>query len=489
MSGFWFELQQVFINPRKIAGLALACWLVSLGLVALGGVGHAIPGLALLLLGWFSLFEGNVAWLANIFFFIAIIWVFCGRPSHICSLLALLLSLDTWKIQKILLDEGGGKTVLYGYGWGAVLWFLALTLLLTASGATAYEEDDETSFPMVRTLGWLLSAAVLIGAGGLALHDRNLANAAERKILNTYAFKRGPVCQAEVAAITAPIRTLTGPVELVDANISSIQGPFSSVRSLLGWGISAIQLAGYEYRLEQVGNELIMVSWPAKSQPGARLYLSKDANGFQVKLQDADGRQVFDQTWRKDADGTTCPEYSEYSLPGQQPREIIMAGLGLSSQMSVPSGSRASVKEVELAGEVSEAVDDGTQVKAAVNVRCPATIGWVLPAERGIRESIFQVGSKKYYINEPDRKALCHGESAFLYQSYTHDKRQGIVVEKRQLVGFKQSWRKRVTLDAVLPSGTWERLQLVDVEESAGKIRLVLASPDDGRRWVIEAKR
>jgi hypothetical protein len=28
----------------------------------------------------------------------------------------------------------------------------------------------------------------------------------------------------------------------------------------------------------------------------------------------------------------------------------------------------------------------------------------------------------------------------------------------------------------------------VDVAESAGKIRLVLASPDEGKRWVIEAK-
>ncbi|WP_206300771.1 hypothetical protein, partial [Pseudomonas viridiflava] len=91
-----------------------------------------------------------------------------------------------------------------------------------------------------------------------------------------------------------------------------IQGPLSSIRSLLDWGIPAIQLAGTEYRLEQFGDERIMVSWPAKSQPGAVLYVSEDANGFQVRLLDVDGRKVLDQIWRKDADGTTCPEYSEY---------------------------------------------------------------------------------------------------------------------------------------------------------------------------------
>ena len=297
------------------------------------------------------------------------------------------------------------------------------------------------------------------------------------------------MCKAELAVITAPIRTLTGPVELVAASIDAIPGPFSSVRSLLDWGIPAIQVAGTEYRLEQVGNERIMVSWPAKSQAGAFLYVSKDANGFQVKLHDADGRQVFDQIWRKDADGTTCPEYSEYSLPRQQPREIVMAGLGLSGLMSVPSGSQASVKEVELAGEVIEVVDDGTPVSATMNLRCPATIGWALPDKQGRGDDAFRVGSKKYYLSRRDEKALCHGDSVFVYQSYTNGKRQGIVVEKRQLVGFKQSWRMWVTLDTVLPDKAWNRLQLVGVEESTGKIRLELASPDDGKRWVIEAKR
>lgn len=488
MSGFWFELQQVFITPRKIAGLALVCWLVSLGLVALGDTGHEVSGLYVLLFGWLSLPQGNVAWLANAFFLIAIFWVFIGVPSHICSVLALLLSLDTWNINQVSLDEHK-QFVFYGFGWGAVLWFLALALVLAASGATSSgDESDEASSPTLRNLGLLLAAAVLLGSGGLALNDRSLANTAERKKLQSYAFKRGPVCQAEVVVITAPIGRLGGPVELVDATISAFQGPLSSVRSLLDWGIPAIQLAGTEYRLEQFGNEQIMVSWPAKSQPGAFLYVSRDAHGRRVKLHDADGRQVFDQTWREDGVGTTCPKYSEYNLPGQQPREIIMAGLGLPGQMSVPSGSQASVKEVELAGEVIEVVDDGTPVKAAINFRCPATIGWVLPAERRIREPIFRVGSKKYYINETDKNALCHGESAFLYRSYTNGKRQGILVEKHQLVGFKQSWRTRVTLDNALPSEVWERLQLVDVEESTGKIRLVLASPDEGKRWVIEAK-
>ncbi|SQF93808.1 Uncharacterised protein [Paucimonas lemoignei] len=489
MSVFWFELRQVFINPRKIAGLALVCWLVSLGLVALGDTGHEVGGLYVLLFGWLSLPQDNVAWLANAFFLIALFWVFIGVPSHICSVLALLLSLDTWNINQVSLNEHK-QFVFYGFGWGAVLWFLALALVLAASGATSSgDESDEASSPTLRNLGLLLAAAVLLVSAGLALNDRSLANTVERKKLQSYAFKRGPVCQAEVVVITAPIRRLGGPVELVDATISAFQGPLSSVRSLLDWGIPAIQLAGTEYRLERFGNEKIMVSWPAKSQPGAFLYVSRDAHGRQVKLHDADGRQVFDQIWRKDADGTTCPEYSEYSLPRQQPREIVMAGLGLSGQMSVPSGSQDSVKEVELAGEVIEVVDDGTPAGATKNLRCPATIGWALPDKQGRGDDAFRVGSKKYYISRRDENALCHGDSAFLYRSYTNDKHQGIVVEKRQLVGFKQSWRTRVTLDTVLSDNAWKRLQPVDVEESSGKIRLVLASPDDGKRWVIEAKR
>lgn len=36
-------------------------------------------------------------------------------------------------------------------------------------------------------------------------------------------------------------------------------------------------------------------------------------------------------------------------------------------------------------------------------------------------------------------------------------------MEKHRLVGLKQSWRMRVTLDSVLPGKAWERLQLVPI--------------------------
>ena len=88
-------------------------------------------GLAILGLGWMSLFFGCVAWLANILFLLALLFFLMGWRwlTVISSGLTLLLSLDTFRLFLMELpgDEGGvARASLQTLQPGAWLWLTSI---------------------------------------------------------------------------------------------------------------------------------------------------------------------------------------------------------------------------------------------------------------------------------------------------------------------------------------------------------------------------
>jgi len=87
-----------------------------------------LKGYDILLNGWAAaLYHLNFAWFANVCFLYCARRVPLGWPLPVKSaVVAALLSLDTFGLSSVTMDEGGATTLVYAYGWGAFLWFLGI---------------------------------------------------------------------------------------------------------------------------------------------------------------------------------------------------------------------------------------------------------------------------------------------------------------------------------------------------------------------------
>ena len=56
---------------------------------------------------------------------------------------AVLSLLFAFRFTRYPLNEAGAETAVYGYGWGVVLWFLPICLVVAAAGARQTEARKE----------------------------------------------------------------------------------------------------------------------------------------------------------------------------------------------------------------------------------------------------------------------------------------------------------------------------------------------------------
>ncbi|MBI5437441.1 MAG: hypothetical protein HY936_00530 [Nitrosomonadales bacterium] len=212
-----------FLNmpAKKLTIMALAIWFCSLALTGLVLYSNyqRLPGYEILAMGWLSPLVGNFAWFANIFFLYGVQQLISGKAPIKSSILAALLSLDTFRFDQYLMNEGGATTPVYGYGWGAVFWFFSISILLTAVGTrqleTSVHPDQSTEYGWFRTLSLFFSAVTLGAAGFFAIYDRMMANASETQHLAGIAFKRGKICHAPEPNVNEPMHNFSGVLEIV----------------------------------------------------------------------------------------------------------------------------------------------------------------------------------------------------------------------------------------------------------------------------------
>lgn len=333
------------LSSTMMTSAALILWMSSLFLTGIASYSteNSFSGLGILAMGWLSPLAFNFAWFANLFFWWSAVEVFSGRVPLKASLLALLLSLDTIRFTEIVLNESGGSTPVFGYGWGAVLWFVAIVLMLAAVGARRRELG--TKRDVLQPFALALAVLTIAIVGYLALHDRAVANSDEAERLTNIAFKRGKICAAPDPAVENPIKRLSGPLEILfPKERRESMYPFEDVERLLNWGIPTVRFNNVDYSLVGADSSSPCIggkeckTWKRKSSdelPAAKLYVTKVyQKSIGAKLIETEsGRVVFDQTWiREDYQLNTdiyCPAYNGFPSEADQPRRLLTQALGL----------------------------------------------------------------------------------------------------------------------------------------------------------------
>lgn len=325
---------------RVFALLAVGLWCVSLALPGLHSFGQQQSGLLILAIGWLAVVSGNLAWLANGFFLYSASRLIAGKRAAGSAFFASILSLDTFRLTETLSAKGEmGTTIpIYGYGWGAVLWFGAVYVLFV----TAVFREPNVS-RSGRAMGVLPALVLAAFFAFWSINDRIEANAAEKARLGTaVAFKRGEVCDASDPSVSLPIGQFSGVLEIQgEARVF----PFAEPRNLLDWGIPVVRVGDVDYSKSADG---AVAAREAEGRPSAALWITSavgGSGGYRVKLTESDsGRVVFDQTWvRKPLGGKPgpfCPAYSPFPRSGEQPRQLLMDALGY-PKPKANSGSRS----------------------------------------------------------------------------------------------------------------------------------------------------
>lgn len=190
----------------RLAQAAIALWLVSLVLpgFVVDTRSEAMPGIYVLMLGlpfgWMVL--GFAAY-ANLFFFRAAYLMLKGRQpgASVVAMLGLAATLPLFR--GVMRDEGSGAILpVASWGWGAVLWLVALLLLAAAAALRA----DRLG---TRGLRALLAAllVILVALGTLHGLQWSRANVQERSLYLSpgLAFTFAPRCGLPVTLVDGPL--------------------------------------------------------------------------------------------------------------------------------------------------------------------------------------------------------------------------------------------------------------------------------------------
>jgi hypothetical protein len=316
---------------KIISFCAFALWFSSLPFtVFLLENGEKWSGAAILLIGWLGILSLQFAWFANIFFLYACIKIHFGSKPVLWSvIIAIILSFDSFRLAG---PEMGSHSVIDGYGWGFVLWFSSLFMLVAAAGIQWVNDVHDLemrnlNIKLLKLLGIIVVIFPLCLSLFLNYYDRSQGNSEEKTRLDRLAFKRSPVCTTEPPPYFAqPLITGSGPIEIRRLSSGNfLQDPFNSVAALLSWGIPIVRVNGRDFSYIKLGCERILTSYPVESSALAII----DINNETIVLREGEtGRVLFEQTWTKQG-RKFCPSFSTSTSPREyeQPRKFIIEAL------------------------------------------------------------------------------------------------------------------------------------------------------------------
>lgn len=505
------------ISARQLSVTSLAIWIFSLaltGLVVYSGQKH-ILGITIFATGWLSPLVLNFAWFANIFFLYGIFNLLSGRVPTKSAIFAALLSLDTLRFSQILLDEGGGKSPIYGYGWGVVLWFVAISIMVLATGKRQreiHELNDRRNFnEWLQPLGFALFLITLGVASFFAIHDRSIANPSESKRLSGIAFKRGLVCSTPEPVAINPIKALSGPVEVVIANNASslVTYPFAKVENYLEWGIPTIRVGSNDYSYDSHNGLLLSV--PATGTPAAILFVS-DVFPTTISAKLVEGktnRTVFNQSWELEKSSRYCPDFENFPDFNEQPRQLLMQALNVRTTKT--SNKNTNNKTESFEGKIISKKDGGITLANRIaqwnkinsgstdsflaheryNTNCPAGVGWG-SHENEPRLDVgppFKINDKSYYLRYGRSfSATCEGGFAYIYSGTLQSGSYRLQIEKRDLQNFRQVWAGLVVIASGISSSTRDdALKIQSVTRSTDEVTIELVDENSGEVFFVQA--
>ncbi len=465
-----------------------------------------------MLSGWLSPLVLNFAWFANVFFLAGITSLMKGGIPTWAAIWAGLLSLDTLRLSQF--DEGGSVTTVYGYGWGCVLWFLSIFVMMIAVGQRHKEaraNGEVLAFgELLLPLGIGFVFVTLGASFYFAIHDRTQANPSEAKRLEFIAFKRGKVCSLPDPVVANPIRNFSGPLEVViDNNALFAKYPFGQIKELLAWGIPVVRMAGTDYTM--VNGALSSVT--ATGRPTAFLAVTEShSHSIHARLlETATDRVVFDQTWTREIPPLNeqhyCPDYD--NAPSQ-PKHLLMQALGIQVAES-PSkveerqppatqqlkgtiidqreGGMTRAKRYALWKEAHPGQNFGLPSHELFNANCPADIGWDGKNYESSSNTgwPFRVKEKAYYLGSREHyNATCDGEFVYLYSSQSLRGQLSMFIEKRDLRDFQQLWVAIINISDNDDGGLDNTLKVSAVSNVSHGMTIEMVNEDSGKILVVE---
>jgi len=498
-----------------LAALAFVSWLCSLALPAFSDYsGEMLWGLNILLVGWLGPLNLTFAWFANFFFLVAVARLLCGGTTCYNPVVAFIISLDTLRFTSYPRNEGGAMSIIYGYGPGALLWFLSIALLMIAAGLRLKEQarGDKTAGRKLRFTGCAMCLVLLAATAALSVRDRIKANMAERKKLESVLFKRVAVCEAPEPDVASQVSMPDGPLEVRVARRSSQANyPFAQVKDYLKWGVRTVRFDDRDYSTYDAGGETLLVSEPATAPATALLEVAQDQQGTIVaRLSDLYlDRVIFEQSWAMEPIASRnyfCPDYHSFPAADQQPRKLLVQALGLPQESRLPDDlfySRLPYEKVE--GKVSKLAEKRgsaeERVKAweqahpdqwtfpysvKVNYNCPDNVGWKSATQIPLRNigNPFAIGDRFYHLGKEGSRAYCDGDAVYIYQVYSGFGRNNqftLNITKRTLPDLNHLWTRLVKFKSPIVSRRDNEYEIQGFREIRGGADAILVHDRTGK--------
>lgn len=508
------------LSSRTLTVGALVLWCGSLAFTALVlyAKQQRLPAIEVLAFGWLSPLALNFAWFANPVFVVACLRLMQGKSAVTLSILAVVLSLDTFRFTTYLLDEGGATTPVYGYGWGAALWFSSFAVLLAAAGTRQIETRLRTRITpsrseLLRPFGLVYCVVIAGTIAYFAASDRARANSVEKQRLAGLAFKRGPVCSVEPQKVSNPIRELGGgalELKVSDGVYRSLAHPLNRPMELLSWGVPTVRVGGRDYSLEATEDGPLLTSLPWDAAASVLLTVevtSQRPLAINATLSDPlTNRRVFERTWRYEAgDARLCPDYSTFPREDEEPRKLLMEALSLlpaaqtaaSAQKARSAGDNRVTAIVEKitagnrgdssAVEIKPTRYGGAAFKQWVgNRNCPADVGWDGHGHGDSASRLgtgwpFMVGNKAFYPKaQGTYEAWCGEGDVYLFEGTARDGKYYLFLDKRRLPDFSRRWTGIAVIEDPSLATRDNVLKVRAVHESANGVFIETVHDDNG---------
>ena len=495
------------VFSRRLAYTAFFLWLLSLPFVGIAEYGRdgGMRGISILLVGWFSPLYVNFAWFANLFFIYAFSRILEGRTATKSSVLASLIALDTFRLSSIRPIVGDDVNPVYGYGWGVILWLMALSIMLISAGARSHElrvasKGKYSLSELLKPVGILLFFGVLCISSTLALHDRIKGNDEERQKLSGLAFKRHKVCSVPETQVRQVKRHFSGVLEFAVADKENGTVSGLGVEELLSWGVPVVRASNSNYSLLPFGDSNLIVARPADNNPSAVLTVKDGiwkSGEIDLTLYDLQERRLlFEKKWRREVGGEYayyCPSYG-VGAAGKQPQQLVAEALELKKGrvhvLGVPAFEWKKTQAKLVAGFEPLVASDNSMAQKSLNgnveisskhssVNCPDGIRFLENGpqndiELGLRKAPFVIGNQRYY-GIPWLKSMCLDDSVYFYSSARgFDNQKLLHIHRRNLPDFKQIWTKTLVIEGVFPNTNDDSIRVVSLKEDSSRLLIDL---------------
>lgn len=531
-SYFFSGLRQRWWTSRPMSNrltvLAFVLWVFSLILPGLVVPSHVsdlenIYGINLLLLGWIGPLAGIFSWYANPFFLYVcrkLLSKSSGTPTTAAALSVLLAS-TMFFYERIPLGGGGSPVSIYGYGWGAFLWYSAILLAAAALGVRRLEQGNQNqAFRSIwRNGSVILLILWLVVSLSIGTVQKFRASSTERHRLYQVVFSRGVICATPDAKVLATI-PFSGALQVTDDSSSSVFLGLTSPANLISWGIPVVRKGKFDYYRSDSSPDWHLVAGPPTGPVGAKLLAGSDFNGRYVvraHLTSADTKVVaLSARWvsGRDSNPHYCPGYFPAAKESEPPRNLLLSALVRPEGAFTPPPQQKLIFEggfskdvvvnrVLLIGKIGRSAFYG-------NMGCPDDVGlrhlWyrnVNPSERvfspppswgltgpqpvnvlkkeldGQGQLAFQEHDSFHLIKSIKRfESVCDGQSIYIGYGLAAGN-DYLYLQKRTLPGFKKAWLtdKQIIFQrsGEAAAAVYRGFHIYSVSEIENGLRIVLA--------------